>query len=77
MKIFAHHDSEGKIGALVSVDGPKDAGLMLAPKAGLLVTEIDGVSVKAGEKGLDELQELARTHVIKKPRLGELSRKRN
>jgi hypothetical protein len=77
MRIFAHHDSEGNIGSLVSVDGPKEAGLMMAPRAGQLVSEVEGVSIKPGEKGLAELQQIAQTHAIKKLRLAELTRKRD
>ena len=59
MKVFAHHNSKGNIRALVATDGPKEAGLMLAPKTDLSVVEIAGLTVKSGEKGVEELIEIA------------------
>ena len=76
MKIYAHHDAKGNISGLVAVDGPKEAGLMLAPAAGLSVTEISDLKVKSGEDGVEELIEIAQTHVVKTPEPGKLSRKR-
>ena len=75
MKVFAHHDSMGNIRALVAIDGPKEAGLMLAPKADLSVVEIAGLTVKSGEKGVEELLEIARTHLVKTPQPVKLMRK--
>lgn len=75
MKVFAHHDSKGNIRALVAIDGPKEAGLMLAPKADLSVVEIPGLTVKSGEKGVEELIEIARTHVVKIPQPVKLTPK--
>jgi hypothetical protein len=75
MKVFAHHDSKGNISALVAIDAPKEAGLMLVPKAGFSVLEIAGLTVKSGEKGVEELIEIARTHVVKTPQPVKLMRK--
>jgi hypothetical protein len=76
MRVYAHHDSKGNVDALVSFDGPDGAGLMLAPRPGRLVSEVEGISLRSGEKGLEELQEIARTHAMKKLRPLELGRKR-
>ena len=75
MKVFAHHDSMGNIRALVAIEGPKEAGLTLAPKADLSVVEIAGLTVKPGEGAIDELIEIARTHVVKISQPVKLMRK--
>jgi hypothetical protein len=66
MKVYAHHDETGTIHSLVIVDAPKGAGALLAPKAGELVTEVEGLKVKTGAGGpdVDALREVARSHKI-------------
>lgn len=64
MKVFAHHDLDGAIHSFVSVDAPEGAGMMLVPKPGLLVTEIEGLSLKAGGTNQEELRALARNHIV-------------
>jgi hypothetical protein len=68
MKVFAHHDLEGAIHSFVSVDAPAGAGMMLVPKPGLLVTEIEGLSLKAGGTNHEELRALAKSHKVTVPR---------
>lgn len=38
--------------------------MMLVPKPGLLVTEIEGLSLKAGGTNQEELRALARNHIV-------------
>jgi hypothetical protein len=63
MKAYAHHDLSGNIRSLVVVSAPKGSGMMLAPKPGTLVTEIDGLQQK--ELGdLSALREFAQRHMV-------------
>jgi|GEM_PF-2191899 len=58
MKRFAHHDTAGNITGLVSFDAPKDIVLMLAPKPGILVSEIE--DFKGSDAPLPELRSVVR-----------------
>lgn len=64
MKIFAHHDHKGSIKGLITVDGPKEAGLMLSPKPGINVTEIQGAKFKSKVPTFEELQQIAKTFIV-------------
>jgi hypothetical protein len=66
MKIYAHYDLTGTIRSIVSLDAPKDAGLMLAPQAGVIVAEVDGVKLKSAQD-LDELRQIATTNKVSSP----------
>jgi hypothetical protein len=67
MKIYAHYDATGAIRSFVAFDAPKGAGLMLAPKPGHLVAEVEGVKLKAGALDPEALRELATTHKVAEP----------
>jgi hypothetical protein len=76
MKVFAHHDLDGQLSSLVAVDASAHAGLMLTPEPGVLVSEVKGMKIKAGEKGLEDMQEIARTHALTSPKqLGTLTKR--
>jgi|HubBroStandDraft_4_1064222.scaffolds.fasta_scaffold240341_2 hypothetical protein len=64
MNIFAHHDGEGRILAFVTSDGPAGSAMMLAPKPGVLVSEIEGVKFESGTPTAKELRALAATHRV-------------
>jgi hypothetical protein len=66
MKIYANYDLAGTIRSMVSLDAPKEAGLMLAPEAGVLVAEVDGVKLKSAQD-LDALREIAASHRVSSP----------
>ena len=64
MKKFAHHDEKGSIKGIVIIDAPKNVGLMLSPKAGIFVTEIEGLKFKSKSPTIEELQDIANTYKI-------------
>lgn len=65
MKIYAHHDPDGRVRGVFSVNAPDEVGMMLVPKPGVIVTELVGVTVKEGKGHIAALQKLAKTHRIK------------
>jgi hypothetical protein len=68
MAVFAHFDSEGSIRALVNVNAPPGMSIMLTPKPGSFVAEVEGLKLKSqGFAGLEELHEIAQTHKISSP----------
>jgi hypothetical protein len=46
MKLFVHHDVSGKIHSVVAVDAPDGVSMMLVPRRGRLVAEVEGHAVK-------------------------------
>jgi len=67
MAIFAHHDASGKILSLVSVKAPPGAGVMLAPRSGSVVTEIEGLAIEPNPRDFEGLRTLAATHKVASP----------
>jgi hypothetical protein len=69
MAIYAHYDHTGTIRALISVKVPRDkaAGMMMAPKPGLFVAEVEGLKLKSDPPSREEARALAATHRIATP----------
>lgn len=67
MSLYVHYDLVGTIRSFVSVNPPKGGGMMLTPKAGVLVAEVEGFEPKPGAAGLAALREVAKSHVVEKP----------
>jgi hypothetical protein len=63
MKLSVHYDPSGKVRSFVAVGGTHDNGMMLVPKPGALVAEVEGVSLEAGVAGLKKLREIAKSCV--------------
>nr|WP_295382778.1 hypothetical protein [Pseudoxanthomonas sp.] len=73
MRVFAYHGLDGRISGFVTFDGPKHAGLMRASEPGELISELKGVSIDKGERGVEQLRQLAEAKVplpIWKPESG-------
>jgi hypothetical protein len=64
MKTYAHHNRDGSITSLISLNLPESAGLLLTPKAGVYVTEIEGIKLKGELPEFGELREIMRTRKI-------------
>jgi hypothetical protein len=76
MNIYAHHDHKGSIKSIVVVTNTKNAGLMLTPKGGLLVTEIEGIKFKSKKPSLNEMQQILKTYKVSAPgKKGRLEKK--
>ena len=69
MKTYAHHDSDGNIKSLINVNAPGNAGLMLTPKAGLFVSELEDIKFKTKTPETEELHEIARSYKVVTPHL--------
>jgi hypothetical protein len=64
MKVFVHHDTTGDIRSVIAVDAPGRFGLMLTPKPGLLVSEVEGMKVKPGAVDVEALRKIAQSHKV-------------
>ncbi len=67
MKLFAHYDVSGKIRSLTWVDAPPGVSLMLTPRLGEQVAEIDGHHLTGGRPDEKTLRDIAKSHVIPEP----------
>jgi len=67
MKIFAHCDSTGSIRSLITVNAPEGASVMLTPKPGQFLTQLEGLNLGSGEPDLKALREIAKNHKIATP----------
>jgi hypothetical protein len=75
MKVFVHHDTSGVIRSMITVNAPEQFHLMLTPKAGLLVAEVEGIKIKAGAEGVEELRKVAQAHKVVTPNRVKLTKK--
>jgi len=62
MRTYVHHDQSGEIRALIHMNAPPGVTMMLAPKAGHLVAEVESLEVDA--RDVDALREIAKNHRI-------------
>jgi hypothetical protein len=60
MKTFAHHDPEGNIKSLIVINAPGNIGLMLTPRPGISVTEVEGIKFKSKSPSNEELQAIVK-----------------
>ena len=75
MKVFVHHDATGTIRSIITVDAPSQFNLMLTPKPGLLVSEVEGVKVKSGATDVKALRKIAETHTVATTERRKLAKK--
>jgi hypothetical protein len=67
MKLSVHYEPFGKVRSFVAVGGTDDNGMMLVPKPGALVAEVEEVSLESGVAGLKKLREIAKNYIVKEP----------
>lgn len=72
MKIFAHYDSTGTIRSLITVNAPEGAIVMLTPKPGQFLTQLEGLNLEGLNLGSDApdlkaLREITKNHKIATP----------
>jgi len=67
MKLFAHYDVSGKIRSVTWFNAPDDISLMLTPRPGELVTEIQGHNLTGSMPSETTLRDLAKSHTIAAP----------
>jgi hypothetical protein len=66
MKLYAHYDVLGNIHGFFSVEAIEGAGVLIYPRPGLLVGEVEteGLGLKYDDSDGERLRELAKTYVI-------------
>jgi hypothetical protein len=64
MKLSVHYDPSGKVRSFVAVGGTSDNGMMLVPKPGALVADVEDVSLESGVAGLKKLREIAKNYIV-------------
>jgi hypothetical protein len=71
MKVYVHYDYSGAIQELITVDAPDDRILMLAPKPGHFVAEVEGeihgLKPELDESDLKALRETLQTLRVATP----------
>ena len=67
MKLSVHYDPSGKVRSFVAVGGTSDNGMMLVPRTGALVADVEDVTLESGVAGLRKLRELAKNYIVEGP----------
>ena len=67
MKLSVHYDPSGKVRSFVAVGGTDSNGMMLVPRVGALVAEVEDVSLESGVAGLRKLREIAKNYIVENP----------
>jgi hypothetical protein len=65
MRTFAHHDANGNVRALITINGGKMA--MLTPKAGQFVTEVDPVEMDPRKMDIAAVRKMTKKMKIPPP----------
>ena len=67
MRLFAHHDADGKIRSLTWLDAPEGISVMLTPGPGELVAEIEGHKLTGTVPSEKALRDIAKSYKIAEP----------
>jgi hypothetical protein len=67
MRLFAHHDVDGKIRSLTWFNAPEGVSIMLTPAPGELVSEIEGHKLTGTVPSEKELRDIAKDYKIAEP----------
>ncbi len=67
MRLFAHHDVDGKIRSLTWFDAPEGIFVMLTPGPGELVSEIEGHKLMGTAPSEKALRDIAKNYKIAEP----------
>lgn len=67
MRLFAHYDVSGNIRSLTWFNAPQGVSLMLTPRAGDAVAEIEGHSITAEKPSEETLRDIAKSNTIAAP----------
>ena len=67
MRLFAHYDESGKIRSLTWFNAPQGVSLMLTPRPGELVTEVEDHNLAGSMPSEKTLREIAKNHTIAAP----------
>lgn len=67
MRLFAHYDVSGKIHSVTWFNAPQGVTLMLTPRPGELVAEVEGHNLTGAMPSEKTLRDLAKSHTIEAP----------
>ncbi|MGI8482610.1 MAG: hypothetical protein ACR2MF_11240 [Chthoniobacterales bacterium] len=67
MRLFAHHDADGKIRSLTWFNAPEGVSIMLTPGPGELVAEIEGHKLTGTVPSEKALRDIAKTYKVTEP----------
>jgi hypothetical protein len=67
MRLFAHHDVDGKIRSLTWFNAPEGVSIMLTPGPGELVAEIEGHKLTGTVPSEKALRDIAKNYKIAEP----------
>ena len=67
MRLFAHFDESGKIHSVTWFNAPQGVSVMLTPRPGELVAEVEGHNLTGGVPSEKTLRDIAKNHTITTP----------
>jgi len=67
MRVFVHHNPEGVIRSVTGFDAPEGVSLMLTPRPGEVVAEVDGHGLTIGHPEESALRDLGKNHKVATP----------
>lgn len=67
MRLFAHYDLSGKIHSVTWFNAPQGVSLMLTPRPGELVAEVEGHNLTGSVPSEKTLRDIAKGHTIATP----------
>lgn len=67
MRLFAHYDVSGRIHSLTWFNAPKGVSLMLTPRPGELVAEVEGHKLTGSLPSEKTLRDIAKGQMIAAP----------
>ena len=67
MRVFANHEADGNIRSLTWFDAPEGISIMLMPRPGEFVSEIEGHKLTGSAPSEKALRDIARNYKIAEP----------
>ena len=67
MRLFAHYDVSGRIHSVTWFNAPQGVSLMLTPRPGELVAEVEGHNLTGSMPSEKALRDIARSYTIAVP----------
>jgi hypothetical protein len=67
MRLFAHFDVSGRIHSVTWLNAPQGVSLMLTPRPGELVAEVEGHNLAGSMPSEKTLRDIAKSHTIAAP----------
>lgn len=67
MRLLAHYDVSGRIHSVTWFNAPHGVSLMLTPRSGELVAEVEGHNLTGGAPSEKTLRDIVKGHTIAAP----------